>query len=119
MDYRADTATQALAFTANGASARLLVNVVDPDAPVDTGPVIYSLAAAASSTFHTWNGGDASSSEFENVANLVRVWWWSGSMWIGYTSNPNAPSATKTDYALSDGDFLYVITTGPVNITLD
>ena len=47
VDYRADTATQALAFTANGASARLLVNVVDPDAPVDTGPVIYSLADSA------------------------------------------------------------------------
>ena len=40
-------------------------------------------------------------------------------MWIGYTSNPNAPSATKTDYALSDGDFLFVVASGPVNITLD
>ena len=119
--YRADTETKALAFTtATGTgSAKLLVRIVDPDAPVVTGPATYSLASAASSTFHTWNGGDASSSEFENVANLVRVWWWSGSMWIGYTSNPNAPSATKTDFALSDGDFLYVVANGPVNITLD
>ena len=51
---------------------------------------------------------------FENVANLVRVWWWSGSMWIGYTSNPNAPGATKTDFAVSDGDTLFVVSNGAV-----
>ena len=82
------------------------------------GPATYSLATRGR-TFHSWQGGDASSSVFENVANLVIVWKWSGSMWIGYTSNPNAPSATKTDFALSDGDTLFVVSTGPVDITLD
>ena len=117
--YRAGTTTQALAFSANGASASLLVRIVDPDAPADTGPVIYSLSDSAVSTFHHWQGGDASSSVFENVADLVIVWKYTGSVWVGYASSPNAPGATKTDFALSDGDTLWVVTTGPVDITLD
>ena len=56
---------------------------------------------------------------FENVADLVIVWKYTGSVWVGYASSPNAPGATKTDFALSNGDTLWVVSTGPVDITLD
>ena len=115
--FGGDAKSTTLVFTSGSGEAVLIVAAGD-DAAV--GPVSYSLADDAVSTFHNnWQGGTASSSVFENVANLVRVWWWSGTMWIGYTSNPNAPSATKTDFTVSDGDLLYVVTTGAVNITLD
>ena len=116
--FRAGTATETVAFDGDGAQIDLVIRIVDPDAPADAGPVTYSLASVASSTFHTWNGGDASSSEFENVANLVIVWKWTGAMWVGYVSSPNAPGATKTDFALANGDILWVVSTGPVDITL-
>ena len=86
---------------------------------MDTGPSVYSLADGAGGDLHTWNGGDASSAEFENVANLVIVWKWTGNMWVGYTSNPNAPAATKTNYTLSNGDHLWVVANGPVDLLLD
>ncbi len=98
----------------------LVVNVADPDAPAeDAGPRIYTLASQAGGDFHNWTGGVGSSSEFENVANLVAVWKWTGGMWVGYVSAPNAPAATKTNYSLQDGDTLFVVANGPVDLTLD
>ena len=91
---------------------------MDPDAPVVTGPVIYSLVDSAASTFVTWQGGDVSSSVFENVADLVRVWKWTGSMWVGYNSNPAAPAGTKTSFILSNNDIIYVVSNGPVSLSL-
>ena len=119
VNYRAGTATQNLGFRSNGVGAQLLVRIAAAEAAVDEGPSTYSLVGGASSTYVSWNGGDASSSVFENVAGLVIVWKWTGTMWVGYTSSPSAPAATKTDFALSDGDVLYVVSNGPVDITLD
>ena len=116
--YRAGTTSQALAFSANGASASLLVRVVAPGAEADA-PATYTLATSAVSTFHHWQGGDASSSVFENVAGLVAVWKWTGAMWVGYVSNPNAPDSTKTDFALADGDTLWIVTNGAASVTLN
>ena len=100
--------------------AALTVRVADPDAPAeDAGPRIYTLASQAGGDFHNWTGGVSSSSEFENVANLVAVWKWTGGMWVGYVSAPNAPAATKTNYSLQDGDTLFVVANGPVDLTLD
>ena len=118
--YGAGTVTQRVSFTGAGGSAvaALLVRVVDPDAPVDTGPVLYSLVDSASSTFVTWQGGDVASSVFENVADLVRVWKWTGTMWVGYNSNPAAPAGTKTNFTLSNNDIIYVVSNGPVSLSL-
>ena len=91
---------------------------MDPDAPVVTGPVFYSLIDRADSTFVTWQGGDVSSSVFENVASLVRVWKWTGAMWVGYNSNPAAPAGTKTSFTLSNNDIIYVVSNGPVTLSL-
>ena len=115
--FGGEAASTTLVFTSGSGEAVLIVAAGDEAAAA--GPATYSLASAAGATFHSWDGGEASSSVFENVANLVRVWWWSGSMWIGYTSNPNAPSATKTDFAVVDKDTLFIVATGPVSITLD
>jgi len=99
--------------------AALTVRVADADAPAaDTGPTNYVLADTAGGNFHVWAGGDASSAEFENVANLVNVWKWTGNMWFNYVSDPGAPATIKTSYTLSDGDVLWVNTNGPVSITL-
>ena len=70
------------------------------------------------STFVSWQGGDASSAEFENVANLTIVWKWTGNAWFRYVSDPSVPASLKTDFALSNGDVLFVVSEGPVDITL-
>ncbi|MCY3920098.1 MAG: hypothetical protein OXG38_09875 [Chloroflexi bacterium] len=119
VDFRAGTASQNLGFRAGSVAAQLLVRIVTPGAEADEGPSVYSLVGSAGSTYVSWNGGDASSSVFENVAGLVIVWKWTGSMWVGYTSSPSAPAATKTVFGLSDGDVLYVVSNGPVDVELD
>ena len=113
--YRAGTTSQALAFSANGASASLLVRIAGDDEPA---AATVSLVSGAGSTFVSWQGGDASSSEFENVAGLVVVWKWTGSTWVSYVSDPAVPASLKTDFALSDGDVLFVVSDGAVDITL-
>jgi hypothetical protein len=122
LTYGSGTVTQRVSFTAGdgAAVASLLVRVADPDAPAaDTGPTIYSLAGSAGATFHSWDGGDSSSAVFENVANLVIVWKWTGNMWVGYNANPNAPAATKTSFTLQNGDTLWVVANGAVDLLLD
>ena len=119
VNYRAGTATQNLGFRAGTAAAQLLVRIVAPGAEADDGPTIYTLAESAGGTFHSWQGGDAASSVFENVANLVRVWWWSGTMWVGYNANPAAPAVTKSAFVLSNNDTLYVVANGEVQLSLD
>ena len=81
-------------------------------------PSIYSLVSGAGSTYVSWQGGDASSSEFENVAGLVVVWKWTGNAWVRYGSDPSLPASLKTDFALTNGDVLFVVSDGPVDITL-
>ena len=73
----------------------------------------YTLADSAVSTFHTWQGGDATSAVFENVPDLKIVWKWQDETWLPYVPHPKAPSRTKTDYSLANGDTLYVISDGP------
>ena len=120
VSFRAGKASESLSFTGGAsATAGLLVRVVDPDAePVDTGPTVYQLAASADRTFHSWRGGPASSAVFENVANLTVVWKWAGGKWVDYVSSPAAPASTKTGFALSGGDVLFVVSDGPVTILL-
>ncbi len=120
VSFRADKASESLRFTGGAsATAGLLVRVVDPDAePVGTGPTVYQLPASADGTFHSWRGGPASSAVFENVANLTVVWKWAGGKWVDYVSDPAAPASTKTVFALSDGDVLFVVSDGPVTILL-
>ncbi len=117
MDYRAATATQVISFRAGSVGAQLLIRVADPAAP-DAAPTTYDLVGSAGATFTSWQGGDASSAEFENVAGLEVVWKWTGSMWVAYVSDPAAPASTKTDFALADGDVLFVVSNGAVTITL-
>ncbi|MDE2751777.1 MAG: hypothetical protein OXI83_04300 [Gemmatimonadota bacterium] len=117
--YGSGTDTRRLAFSGGTASVQLLVRVAAPGAEVDDGPTIYTLAESAGGTFHSWQGGDAASSVFENVANLVRVWWWSGTMWVGYNANPAAPAVTKSAFVLSNNDTLYVVANGEVQLSLD
>ena len=81
-------------------------------------PTTYTLADSAVSMFHTWQGGDATSAVFENVPDLKIVWKWQDETWLPYVPHPKAPSRTKTDYSLANGDTLYVISDGPVEITL-
>ena len=81
-------------------------------------PTTYTLADSAVSTFHTWQGGDATSAVFENVPNLEVVWKRDGANWVGYISDPSAPRGLKADFSLATGDTLYVISDGPVEITL-
>lgn len=81
-------------------------------------PETYALADSAVSMFHTWEGGDATSAVFEDVPNLKAVWKWDGATWLSYASHPDAPSGIKTDYSLSTGDTLYVVSAGPVTLTL-
>ena len=81
-------------------------------------PTTYTLADSAVSTLHTWQGGDATSAVFENVPNLEVVWKRDGANWIGYISDPSAPRGLKADFSLATGDTLYVISDGPVEITL-
>ena len=39
-------------------------------------------------------------------------------MWVGYNSNPSLRPDLKTDFALSNNDILFVVSNGPVDITL-
>ena len=120
VDFRAGTASQNLGFRANGVAAQLLVRIAEAEAAVDEGPEhLQPGQTARASTYVSWQGGDAPSTVFENVAGLVIVWKWTGSMWVGYTSSPSAPAATKTNFAVSDGDVLYVVSNGPVDVTLN
>ena len=114
-------ASSRLSFRGGTDSTTLLVRVADPDAPAaDTGPTIVELSTEAVSTFYHWYSGDAYSSDiFENVAGLVAVWKYTGAMWVGYVSNPNAPDSTKTGFSLADGDTLWIVTSGAVSISLD
>ena len=97
----------------------LLLSLLAPTAPLGaTGPTTYTLADSAVSMFHTWQGGDATSAVFENVPDLKIVWKWQDETWLPYVPHPKAPSRTKTDYSLANGDTLYVISDGPVEITL-
>ena len=81
-------------------------------------PATYTLADSAVSTFHTWQGGDATSAVFDGVPDLKIVWKWQDETWLPYVPHIEAPSRLKTDYSLADGDTLYVISDGPVEITL-
>lgn len=117
--FGGDAKATSLIFSHEGGARAVLLVGVSGDAAVDDGPSVYSLVGSAGSTYVSWNGGDASSSVFENVAGLVIVWKWTGSMWVGYTSSPSAPAATKTVFGLSDGDVLYVVSNGPVDVELD
>ena len=82
-------------------------------------PLTYTLVNAAGETYHSWSGGGASASGlFEDVTNLVVVWKWEGGTWAGYVSDPAAPASLKTDFPLSDGDILFVVSDGRVDITL-
>ncbi len=114
--FGGEAASTTLVFTSGTGEAVLIVAAGDDAAAV--GPVIYSLVDSAASTFVTWQGGDVSSSVFENVADLVRVWKWTGTMWVGYNSNPAAPAGTKTNFILSNNDIIYVVSNGPVSLSL-
>ena len=107
--------TSEILITAGDVSHRVMIAIGEPE---DTGPSIYSLVSGAGSTYVSWQGGDASSSEFENVAGLVVVWKWMGNAWVRYVSDPSVPASLKTDFALSNGDVLFVVSEGPVDITL-
>ena len=87
--FGGDAKSTTLIFTGGSGRAVLLVTAGD-DAAADTGPRVYSLADSAGGHVHTWDGGDASSAEFENVANLVIV---SGS---GPATRGSATCPTRT-----------------------
>ena len=81
-------------------------------------PTTYTLADSAVSMLHTWQGGDATSAVFEDVPDLKIVWKWQDETWLPYVPHIEAPSRLKTDYSLANGDTLYVVSDGPVEITL-
>ena len=89
-------------------------------APEDAGPTVIELTDGPDSTYVAWSDdwGTVSSSTFENVPGLVVVWKWTGIMWIGYTSSPTAPDATKTNFNVGPGDVIYVVSNGAVTITI-
>ena len=115
--FGGDAKSTTLIFSGGTDEVVLIVGAGD-DAAVDAGPVIYSLVSGMGATYVSWQGGDASSSEFENVAGLVVVWKWTGNAWVRYGSDPSLPASLKTDFALTNGDVLFVVSDGPVDITL-
>ena len=109
--------TAEVLITAGDVSERVMLTIGEPE---DTGPTVIELTDGPASTYVAWNDdwGTVSSSSFENVAGLVVVWKWTGTMWIGYTSSPTAPAATKTNFTVGPADVLYVIANGAVTITI-
>ncbi len=109
--------TAEILITAGDVSQRVMLTIGEPE---DTGPTVIELTDGPASTYVAWSDdwGTVSSSTFENVAGLVVVWKWTGTMWIGYTSSPTAPAATKTNFTVGPADVLYVIANGAVTITI-
>ena len=52
------------------------------------------------------------------MPNLVSVQKWQGGAWLSYVSDPAMPSLLKADFSLSNGDTIFVVSTGPVILTL-
>ncbi len=96
----------------------VVVAIGQPGRAAANDPTTYTLVDAAGSAFVSWQGGDATSAVFENVPNLDAVWKWQDDAWHAYVSDPEAPSRLKADYALSTGDVLFVVSSGPVTLTL-
>lgn len=109
--------TAEILITVGDVSQRVAITIGEPE---DTGPTVVELTDGPASTYVSWNDdwGTVSSSTFENVAGLVVVWKWTGTMWIGYVASPTAPAATKTNFTVSPGDVLYVVSNGAVTFTL-
>jgi hypothetical protein len=73
------------------------------------------LTSGAVSTFLAWTAGDSTASAaFSSATNLTVAWRWNGSGWDSF--GPGAPSAVNTNYSLSNGDVLFVVSTGAVTI---
>ena len=104
-------------ITAGDVSERVTLTIGEPE---DTGPTVIELTDGPASTYVAWNDGwgTVSSSTFENVPGLVVVWKWTGTMWVGYTSSPTAPAATKTNFTVAPYDTIFVVSNGAVTITL-
>jgi len=74
-----------------------------------------TLTDSASSTFLSWASGEkTAATAFSGASNLTVVWRWNGSAWQSYS--PGAPAAVNTNFSLSNGDVIYVVTTGAVTI---
>ena len=104
-------------ITAGDVSERVMLTIGEPE---DTGPTVIELTDGPASTYVAWNAdwGTVSSSTFENVAGLVVVWKWTGTMWVGYVSSPAAPAATKTNFTVDPYDTIFVVANGAVTITV-
>ena len=82
--------------------------------------VVFTTGAQA--TYQSWESADADSSVFENVAGLVAVWIYDGTNWLIYASDPDAPNNLKMAFVVTSGpprSILFVVSTGPVTLTLN
>jgi len=85
---------------------------------VTFGSQTADLSTEAVATFIAWTFADSDSSIFENVAGLDAVWKWTGSEWVLYASDADAPSNLKTSFTLSSGDVLFIVTTAGVTVAI-
>ena len=85
---------------------------------INFGQESAQLSDGAVATFRAWTFADADSSVFENVAGLVAVWKWTGSEWVLYAADPDAPSGLKAVFTLTNGDVIFIVTTGAVTVVL-
>ena len=105
----------------SGAYAVLSGSLTAVSLDLTSRPTTYTLvdaAGAREASYVSWQGGEAISAVFEGVPNLVSVQKWQGATWLSYVSDPAAPPSLKADFSLSNGDTLFVVSTGPVILTL-
>lgn len=75
------------------------------------------LTSTAGVSFVAWTSIDTdAASAFSAVQNLDAVWWWDGAHWELFA--PNAPGSLSTNFRLTAGDVLFVLSAGPVTLVL-